>query len=176
MKTGLFHCEKIGFSFTLIQNRLLDVNKMKQLLHNAKFYTMKSPDDHVEAVLIEDGKILQIGKYEKLKKETANQLDLKVSYVYPGFVDSHIHLIGHGDKLRYIDLSLFESAETMKEHLKNLFELKNPQEWIVAEGWNENNFPNKKNSSSNGIRRNHHFSPCFKTHLSPCYDCEFEST
>ena len=143
-QTGLFHCEKIGFSFTLIQNQLLDVNKMKQLLHNAKFYTMKSPGDYVEAVLIEDGKILQLGKYEKLKNETANQLDLKGSYVFPGFVDSHIHLIGHGDKLRYIDLSLFESSETMKEHLKNLFEQRNPQEWIVAEGWNENNFPDKK--------------------------------
>ncbi|MET0785095.1 MAG: amidohydrolase, partial [Paenisporosarcina sp.] len=117
---------------------------MKQLLHNATFYTMKSLGDQVQAVLIDNGKILQMGTYEELKNETTNHVDLIGSFVYPGFVDSHIHLIGHGDKLRYIDLSLFTSATSMTDYLKTILKKQIQQEWFVAEGWNENNFPDKK--------------------------------
>ena len=93
---------------------------MKKLVYNATFYTMKSPTDTVDAVLIDDGKIVATGSFEELKSETSNHINLEGAFVYPGFVDSHIHLIGHGDKLRHIDLSNFTSAETMIVELNKL--------------------------------------------------------
>jgi predicted amidohydrolase YtcJ len=38
--------------------------------------------------------------------------------MFPGFVDSHLHLIGHGES--------------------------NVGEWIIGEGWNENQLPDRK--------------------------------
>lgn len=116
----------------------------KICFHHATFYTMKSTHDTVEAVLVENGKIIEIGIFEDLKKRADQCIDLQGSFVYPGFVDSHIHLIGHGDKLRQIDLSTYTSAEKMTEDLQILLNEHPIGEWFVAEGWNENNFADQK--------------------------------
>lgn len=105
---------------------------------------MKSPSDTVEAVLIEDGKIVNIGSFDDLKNTSSEHINLNEAYVYPGFVDSHIHMIGHGDKLRQIDLSVYSSAERMVTDLKRLVKDRASDDWFVAEGWNENNFPDQK--------------------------------
>ena len=117
---------------------------LKKLLYNATFYTMKNPTDTVEAVLIEDGKIVATGSFEELKNRSSDHVNLDGAFMYPGFVDSHIHMIGHGDKLRHIDLSVYSSAETMTEELIKVVRNRDSEEWIVAEGWNENNFPDQK--------------------------------
>lgn len=116
----------------------------KVCFFHAKFYTMKNPGDWVEAVLVENGKIKRIGNFKDLREQADTLIDLGGSFVYPGFVDSHLHMIGHGDKLRHIDLSTYLSAATMTADLQNLL-LNHPRgEWFVAEGWNENNFLDKK--------------------------------
>lgn len=112
--------------------------------HHATFYTMKNSQDTVEAVLVENGKIIAVGIFEDLKKLANQCIDLQGAFVYPGFVDSHIHLIGHGDKLRQIDLSTYTSAEKMTVDLQTLLNEHPTGEWFVAEGWNENNFADQK--------------------------------
>ncbi|MFC6039129.1 amidohydrolase [Paenisporosarcina macmurdoensis] len=116
----------------------------KVCFHHATFYTMKNIQDTVEAVLVENGKISAVGIFEDLKKLADQCIDLQGAFVYPGFVDSHIHLIGHGDKLRQIDLSTFMSAEKMTADLQILLNDHPTGEWFVAEGWNENNFADQK--------------------------------
>ena len=120
------------------------VHMTKVCFHHATFYTMKSTNDTVEAVLVEGGKIIEVGIFEDLKQRADQCIDLQGSYVYPGFVDSHIHLIGHGDKLRQIDLSTYTSAEKMTADLQILLNDHPTGEWFVAEGWNENNFADQK--------------------------------
>lgn len=117
---------------------------VEKLLYNATFYTMKSPTDTVEAVLIKDGKIVNAGSFDDLKNTSIEQINLNGAFVYPGFVDSHIHMIGHGDKLRQIDLSVYSSAVSMVIDLKRLVKDRTSDDWFVAEGWNENNFPDQK--------------------------------
>ena len=60
---------------------------------------------------------------------------LQGAAMYPGFVDSHIHLIGHGEKLTYLDLSTFTSIQTIVTEVADTCE---KGEWYVAEGWNDN--------------------------------------
>ena len=112
--------------------------------HNAAFFTMKNQADKVEAVLVEDGKIVKIGKLVELKEEANSFIDLEGAFVFPGFVDSHIHMIGHGDKLRNIDLSVYKKAEDMLSDLHKILNDYPGEEWFVAEGWNENNFTDKQ--------------------------------
>ena len=64
--------------------------------------------------------------------------------LYPGFIDNHMHLIGHGQKLLSLDLSKAKSSEEMMDMLVNAYPDLKEDEWFIGEGWNENNFADKK--------------------------------
>ncbi|WP_318616094.1 amidohydrolase [Sporosarcina sp. YIM B06819] len=117
---------------------------MKTVWHNGKMYTMQQEGDQVEALLTEDGKIIAIGTYEALKGQADEAIDLNGAVLYPGFIDSHMHMIGHGEKLLSLDLSKAASAEQMMDMLLGAHEGLAADEWFMGEGWNENNFPDKK--------------------------------
>ncbi|MEK3977617.1 amidohydrolase [Psychrobacillus sp. FSL K6-2836] len=108
---------------------------MKTLWTNGNIITMKAEEDFAEAVLVEDGIILKTGLKKDLLPLADHVESLDGCAMYPGFVDSHIHLIGHGEKLSYIDLSTFTSIkqirETIASHITN-------EKWYITEGWNDN--------------------------------------
>ena len=72
---------------------------MKTVWHNGTIYTMNFEGEKVEALLTEDGKISAVGTYDELKAQADKEIDLKGAVLYPGFVDNHMHMIGHGQKL-----------------------------------------------------------------------------
>lgn len=117
---------------------------VKTVWHNGTMYTMLLENDTVEAVLTEDGKIIETGTYASLKELADEEVDLKGAVLYPGFVDSHMHMIGHGAKLLSLDLSKAMSSEEMMDLLLDAHEGLGSEEWFLGEGWNENNFPDKK--------------------------------
>jgi predicted amidohydrolase YtcJ len=107
-------------------------------------YTMVQEGDQVEALLTENGKIIAVGIYGELKEQANKEVDLQGSVLYPGFVDSHLHMIGHGEKLLSLDLSKASSADEMMGMLLNAYPDLKSDEWFIGEGWNENNYPDKK--------------------------------
>ncbi|AYC29902.1 amidohydrolase [Paenisporosarcina cavernae] len=117
---------------------------MKTLMHNGTIYTMNAEMEQVESILIEEGKILRTGSVKDLRELADHFFDLQGATVFPGFVDSHLHLIGHGDKIRYLDLSKFTSSKEMVEAISEAATEQNDSDWFVAEGWNENNFADRK--------------------------------
>ena len=90
---------------------------MKTVWHNGTLYTMEREGEQVEALLTENGKIIAVGTYEELKGKADEEIDLNGAVLYPGFVDSHMHMIGHGEKLLSLDLSKATSAEEMMDML-----------------------------------------------------------
>lgn len=117
---------------------------MKTLWMNGDMYTMNSEEDTVEALLTENGKVIEIGSYEELTGKADRVVDLKGAVLYPGFVDSHMHMIGHGSRLLSLNLADATSSDEMMEMLLAAHKGLAVDEWFVGEGWNENNFPNKK--------------------------------
>lgn len=121
---------------------------MGTLWWNGTFFTMVHEGDQVEAVFTEDGKIVAIGTAEELRQKYRTRINQEMNcdgaYVYPGFVDSHLHMIGHGEKLLRLDLSTVMNAEDMREKLMERVALTEEGDWVTAEGWNENNFPDQK--------------------------------
>lgn len=117
---------------------------MKTLWHGGIIYTMALEGETVEAVLVSGGKIEQVGTYSELKGQADEEVDLQGNVLYPGFVDSHLHMIGHGEKLLRVDLSKIESAEEMKAELIRSTKNLAADEWFIGEGWNENNFADRK--------------------------------
>ena len=117
---------------------------MKTLWHGGTIYTMAEEGSTIEAVLVSGDKIINTGTYKDLENEADRVIDLKGKVVYPGFVDSHMHVIGHGEKLLRVDLSKIDSSEEMKEQLIRSTAHLSEEEWFIGEGWNENNFPDRK--------------------------------
>ena len=117
---------------------------MKTLWYGGTIYTMEQEGEKVEALLVEDGKITTIGTEHELRQIADSEIDLNGSVLYPGFVDSHMHMIGHGENLGRLDLSDVTSSEEMKARLIEAVAIHPSGEWFIGEGWNENNFVDKK--------------------------------
>lgn len=108
---------------------------MKTLLKDATFVTMTEPGHQVESVLIEDGKIIGTGSYQELKALAEEERSLEGKVVYPGLIDSHMHLIGHGQKILSADLSICTSIRELLDVVSTASPVSG---WIVLEGWNDN--------------------------------------
>lgn len=119
---------------------------MGEIWFGGKIYTLVQERQTVEAVYTENGVIKEIGAAKELihKYEAAEKKDLQGAVMFPGFTDSHMHLIGHGEKLLRLDLSDMTSAQEMKKALLEKVAETDEGEWIYGEGWNENNFIDRK--------------------------------
>lgn len=111
-------------------------------------YTMSEERETVEAVYVEDGIIQMTGSAEQIRDQhgqhITEEIDLGDSVMYPGFVDSHLHMIGHGEKQLRLDLSQVTSSEIMRQKIEEKAIQTKPGHWIIGEGWNENNFADRK--------------------------------
>lgn len=121
---------------------------MGTLFYNSKIYTMIKEKDWCDSVYVENGLIQRTGTREQLSEKYAenitHKVDLEGGVMYPGFVDSHLHLIGHGEKLIRLDLSEMATAEEMDQALRDKARTLEKDEWLIGEGWNENNFIDRK--------------------------------
>lgn len=74
--------------------------------------TMKNQDDRAEAVVCKNGEIIYVGsrsEAEKYKTPSSEVLDYGSSYIYPGFMDAHVH--GMGVATASVSFSLLDVAE-----------------------------------------------------------------
>ncbi|MCT2534991.1 amidohydrolase [Aquibacillus koreensis] len=115
---------------------------MGELWHGGKIYTMTSEGDLVDAVYVEQGVIVEKGDYTSLKTKYESEIDttynLEGKVMYPGLVDSHLHIIGHGEKIAHLDLSMMTSPDQVIDALKDRVTSLEKDEWLIGEGWNEN--------------------------------------
>src|SRR5690625_4905579 len=102
---------------------------------------MEKEQETVEAVLVENDKIIATGSLEGLYDLADEYIDLEGTVMYPGFVDSHLHMIFHGEKIIRLDLTKATSKDEMLEMIKEASKTTPPDKWLFGDGWNENNFP-----------------------------------
>ncbi|MDR0138054.1 amidohydrolase [Metabacillus idriensis] len=119
---------------------------MGTLWFGGTIYTLIEENDTVEAVYVENGLVVDAGEEEKLRAEypCTEEVDLEGSVMIPGFTDSHMHLMGHGEKLLHLDFTEMTSSDQVLQSLRERAERLEPGTWIVGEGWNENQFKDKK--------------------------------
>lgn len=112
------------------------------LWFGGQIYTLENEGAAAEAVYTEHDLIKAVGTYEKLYHDYYQQIEQEINLMgktmLPGFVDSHLHIIRHGLKLLRLDLSQMKSAEEVKEALRNRTANLTEGEWLIGEGWNEN--------------------------------------
>lgn len=120
------------------------VSIVKQLWYGGTIYTMEKENEIVDAVLVDDGKIVAVGSVEELHNQGDEHIDLQGAVMYPGFVDSHLHMIAQGEKIIRLDLTKATSTEEMLQMIKEAAQNTPPNKWLLGEGWNENNFPDQR--------------------------------
>ncbi|MFB7139881.1 amidohydrolase [Gottfriedia sp. NPDC056225] len=115
---------------------------MKKLWYNGLFYTMESEGEKVESIITEDDRIVKTGTYNSLLSfldgEQFEKINCNGKTGFPGFIDSHLHLIGHGEAKNRVDLTKCSTYSEMLERMKKAVSESGSNEWIIGEGWNEN--------------------------------------
>ncbi|MDG5787009.1 amidohydrolase [Evansella sp. AB-P1] len=121
---------------------------MGTLWFGGKIRTLQHKKDIKEAVFVQDGIIKGVGEKSDLENQFKNSIleykDLNDAVMYPGFVDSHLHMLGHGEKLLRLDLSHVESIDQLKAVLKKASTNLSQNDWLIGEGFNENLYPDQR--------------------------------
>lgn len=114
------------------------------LIKNATIYTVDKDFSTATALVVKDGKILEIG----LKPELELKYNIKKTYdaqgntVVPGLIDAHAHIYGLGLGLQNVDLIGTASFDEVLERLV-AFQEKKKLPYIIGRGWDQNKWPNK---------------------------------
>ncbi|MDZ5712479.1 amidohydrolase [Jeotgalibacillus haloalkalitolerans] len=115
---------------------------MLQLFKNGTIYTMEQEGVTAEAVLTSNGKIKAVGSEEECLASAGNEqvttVDLNGKTMFPGFVDSHLHIVGVGETLLRLDLSEMKSKQEVIDAVAKKARELPKGEWIQGDGWNEN--------------------------------------
>ncbi|MES3017292.1 MAG: amidohydrolase [Bacteroidota bacterium] len=118
--------------------------KADLIVHNARVYTVDESFSVVEAFAVKDGKIIEVGtSAELLKKYSGEEIDAGGKAVYPGIIDGHSHFYMYGSGLQNADLTGTKSWEEILTKLQD-FSKDNKREWIVGNGWDQNDWDVKE--------------------------------
>jgi len=141
--------KKLGFIFfvsiILINSCTMSKHKVDYIIQNARIYTVDSDFSIAGSMAVADGKIQGIGSKEDIFSEYSSEtiIDLKNSFIYPGFIDAHCHFYGYGlgDALKADlkgTLSFEEVMDRLKQHAEN-----HDEGWLLGRGWDHNDWPEK---------------------------------
>lgn len=122
---------------------------MDLILMNGSIHTLDRDNNLVEAVAIKDGKIYGTGSTEemlKLRDNNTKIMDLKNKAAFPGFNDSHMHLLNYAYSMKKADLIATDSIEDLKNRMTEYMEDKDIKEgeWLLGRGWNHDKFSGEK--------------------------------
>jgi len=108
-------------------------------------FPLGSPGD--DAIAVRCGRIVAVGPADQVKGHAADDtvfLDLEGRAVLPGFFDAHAHFLQTGLDLTYhVQLG---TAHTLGDALERLAQAAKdrPGQWIIARGWDESGWPEKR--------------------------------
>ena len=88
------------------------------------------------SISFSEGKIIDIGN--NLSGDII--INLNGGFVYPGFSDSHMHLVGYGKSLEKLDLVGTNSISEIKNLVSSSYDKSN--KWIEGRGWDQNDWEN----------------------------------
>lgn len=113
-------------------------------IENATIYTANNHQPQANYIGVKKGRIIAVGKGHANFCSSSHIISGEDLFVYPGFVDAHVHLKGIGQRERNLNLQGLKSlAETLK--ITQDFAEANPQlSWITGRGWIENLWPKQR--------------------------------
>jgi predicted amidohydrolase YtcJ len=115
---------------------------------NAKVYTVDVQDHIAGAVAIRGSRIVAVGTNDDILKRYTSQLiiDAKGKFLFPGFIDSHVHVAGYGASLFELNLVGTRSSDEILRMVAAKAAALQPGQWIRGRGWDQNDWPSKGKS------------------------------
>jgi predicted amidohydrolase YtcJ len=108
------------------------------ILVNGKIWTAAKGQPEVEALAVKDGRVVAAGSsadVRKLAGPATRTLDLHGRRVVPGFYDSHVHLLGSGQRLAEVALKDAADEAEFGKRLRE-FDRKLPRDrWLLGGEW-----------------------------------------
>ena len=119
-------------------------DKADLIIYNANVYTVDSSFSMAKAFAVKDGKIMETGLSENIRKkyDAKEELNVEGKSVYPGFIDGHTHFYRYGEGLQSVELVGTQSWTEILEKVK-AFADQNPDGWLIGRGWDQNDWENK---------------------------------
>lgn len=113
----------------------------KVLIRGGTIYTFDPAHPVVTALYAEDGRIVAAGDDADLRLQFGRPgvavIDLEGGVAVPGLTDSHVHLLGVGQRLSRLDLSGAPTLAALLERVRAAAARTPPGKWIVGVGWDE---------------------------------------
>jgi predicted amidohydrolase YtcJ len=117
------------------------------ILHEGNIYTGNDEDSFVGTIASKDSYITYVGSSlsdSDLACSGAEVINLKDSYVFPGFVDAHAHLKGIGYRELTLNLQGISSLSDTLKVVRNYLSKQNPGDWVIGRGWIDKLWPEKR--------------------------------
>ncbi|QRG68792.1 amidohydrolase [Brevibacillus choshinensis] len=117
---------------------------MTTIYTNGRFYTFDANQPQAEAVVVRDGRIIDLGSHRDMVlqwgRPEATVKDLGGKMVTPGLIDSHLHMSSIATKLLTTDLGKVTSKDQLLQVVKEQADQTQANEWVQGRGWDENRF------------------------------------
>ncbi|MFS0784426.1 amidohydrolase [Bacillus sp. 1P06AnD] len=116
----------------------------RTIFTNGLIHTLDSRFPVCEALVVENGRILDAGSHKEMDvqwgRSGCTYVDLQGRMASPGLIDSHLHMSGVA--LFYLDLDLagVTSKAKMLDMIREKAKTLSKGEWLLGMGWDENLF------------------------------------
>ena len=126
----------------------------KTLYNNGTIVTMNEKEEIVESVLVENGIIKFVGKFQDVKgliDDSTEVVDLKGTSMLPGFLDPHSHFLAYVPAFGYCNIApaptgKVNTIDDLKNAIKAYIIEKNIPKggWVVAMGYDTMGFEDQR--------------------------------
>ncbi|MEQ9489767.1 MAG: amidohydrolase [Alphaproteobacteria bacterium] len=114
------------------------------ILHGGPIHTADDAAAMVEAVAVRDGRIVYAGNeagMDAFMGEGTQVIDLEGAALYPGFTDSHVHVLGVGSRERTLNLEGTASVTELQDRVRTAAEELPEGSVLFGRGWIETHWP-----------------------------------
>ncbi|MBI4472255.1 MAG: amidohydrolase [Acidobacteria bacterium] len=134
------------FSVLLLSSCSSRVPPAEVVFRNGVVYTANDQQPKAEAIAVTGGKIVFVGSNADVAPYVGSDtkvVDLGGHTAVPGFVDSHYHLSGVGNRERTLNLESTKNTnlEDFLEKVRAAVAQRRPGEWVTGRGWIESEWP-----------------------------------
>jgi predicted amidohydrolase YtcJ len=113
------------------------------VLFNGRIWTVDPAMPWAEGVALKGNKILKVGSTSEIKGSIGDRtksIDLKGSFVLPGFIDCHTHFLDGGFSLSSVQLGNARTKEDLIARIEQKALEMEEGEWILRGNWDHQQF------------------------------------
>lgn len=139
MRTLIYFLVYIFF-FTFLGSCKKEGTYADVIFINGNIYTVDSLNPSASVIAVSNHRIIGLGDkniIEKYKNTETKIIDLKNSFVMPGFIEGHGHFGGFGEGLQNLNFLHSKSWEEVIKLVEEKVKTAKPGEWIVGRGWHQ---------------------------------------